>query len=183
MNKSRFQAHRGGRTARASIGLLTVCCLLFGCGESRLVKSSRSAKTESGAKGKSAADAAADRCQTLFSGALAMMKPENLGVSSESTGVVSVLNNWAATCGAAHGAPPDPELTRLLSESEQKIAAAAMFDVNDVEHIRDCWLFQRAGRAAAESTKDDADRATKLFELACRTVGLAAPEQLLPQMP
>ena len=57
-----------------------------------------------------------------------------------------------------------------------------MYDLGDIEHIRDSWLVKDLGTAAVESEPTDLDRAVALFDLSVRTVALNnAGDPELPQ--
>ena len=50
-------------------------------------------------QGTGATSAASQRCQTLLSSALEMLRPEKLGISAEPKAAVDTLNNWVRDCG------------------------------------------------------------------------------------
>ena len=57
-----------------------------------------------------------------------------------------------------------------------------MYDLGDIEHIRDSWLVKDLGTAAVKAEPTDLERAVALFDLAVRTVSLNnAGDPELPQ--
>jgi hypothetical protein len=142
------------------------------------------AHTVSGDSGKRAtADQGSQRCQTLLSSGLEMIKPANLSISAEPKFAVDVLNNWVRECGRGIDPPPPDELAnQQFSASEREAAASDLYELRDVEHVRDCWLFKRSGASVVASHPDERDRIVALFDHAVRLVALPNPgESLGPQ--
>jgi hypothetical protein len=126
------------------------------------------------------------RCQTLLSSGIEMMRPENLGISSEPNAAVSTLNNWVRDCGKSGPAddpsPKGPALEKLITEEQRAASNGELFDLQDVEHVRDCWLFKQARSSVVRAYDSDAARVVGLFDLSNRIVALAGKnEPLIPQ--
>jgi hypothetical protein len=134
-----------------------------------------------------AAEAAvSQRCQTLLSSAIEMMRPENLGISAEPNAAVSTLNNWVRDCGKSRPADDpflkDPALEKLITDEERAASNGELFDLQDVEHVRDCWLFKQARSSVVRAYDSDAARVVGLFDLSNRIVALAGKnEPVIPQ--
>src|SRR5580700_4408889 len=141
--------------------------------------SSGSAASKAGAKAEASAASAADaRCQQLLSSGLDMMKPENLGITAQEQQVVDSLNNWAADCGKST-AVNDPAPKNGNAE-----AFADLYDLTDIEHVRNCWLVKQLGAGVLKSQSTDLDRIVGLFDLSIRTVALFnSSDPLMPQTP
>jgi hypothetical protein len=161
------------------IGILAAGAILAfalaGCRPSKTPSGTSSSKTD--AKSSAAATAAGDsRCQQLLSSGLDMMKPESLGVTAMEQQVVDALNNWAGECGKSAATDPAP--------TKSGDAYSDLYDVADIEHVRDCWLIKQLGSGVAKSQASDLERAVGLFELCVRNVALLSSEEpVIPQSP
>jgi hypothetical protein len=97
-----------------------------------------------------------------------MMKPENLGITSQTQQVVDALNNWAGECGkslpALAGDPP--------AKDAKKDAFSDLYDQTDVEHVRNSWLIRQFASGVLHSQATDVDRVVGLFNLTVRTVAV-----------
>jgi hypothetical protein len=174
--RSRFAATRRARLTTVWVSALAAL-FVCGCGDS---PSSSSGNGASKVDPK-AADAAADaRCQQLMTSGLDMMKPENLGISAQEQQVVDALNNWAAECGKPVAtAANDPLATKGSSA-----AFADLYDLADIEHVRNCWLVKQLGNNALHSQPTDLERAVALFDVSVRTVALlGSADPVFPQTP
>jgi hypothetical protein len=130
--------------------------------------------------------AASQRCQTLLSSALEMLRPEKLGISAEPKAAVDTLNNWVRDCGktlpADNSSANDPVADKLVSQAARSAANGDLYDRQDIEHVRDCWLFKQARGGVVRQYDSDPSRAVALFDLACRIVGLIGKtEPTIPQ--
>jgi hypothetical protein len=115
-----------------------------------------------------------------------MLRPERLGISSEPKAAVGTLNNWVRDCGksAPGNDPPvqDPVAERLMPEAARASTKGDLYDRQDIEHVRDCWLFKQARASVARQSDSDAARAVALFDLANRMVALVSKsEPAIPQ--
>src|SRR5580704_4406333 len=143
--------------------------------------SSTADRTQSGAT-----SAASQRCQTLLSSGLEMLRPERLGISAEPKAAVDTLNNWVRDCGksAPSNDPPapDPATERVMPESARASTKGDLYDRQDIEHDRNCWLFKQARATVARQSDSNAARAVALFDLANRMVALVSKtEPTVPQ--
>jgi hypothetical protein len=179
--------------------------LLAGC-PSQSSTSSTKPDPKAGAKATALATAAENRCTQLLMSGLEMLKPGNMGISAQEQQVVDALNNWAGECGnstaspandppAAKGATPTATAkgagvsasgagasTTSASGGASADAFADLYDLGDIEHIRDSWLVKDLGTAAVKAEPTDLERAVALFDLAVRTVSLNnAGDPELPQ--
>ncbi len=135
-------------------------------------------KTDQKTTAVSAADA---RCQQLLASGLEMMRPENLGISAQERQVVDSLNNWAGDCGKSLPTLNADPAAKKEGGSE---AFADLYDLTDIEHIRNCWLAKQLGSGAQHAQTTDLDRSVALFELTCRTVALLGKaERVIPETP
>ncbi len=147
-------------------------------------------------KANAVAAAAENRCTQLLTSGLDMLKPGNMGISAQEQQVVDALNNWAGECGKSTDSPAnDPPATKGATPtvtakgagggsttSAGADAFADLYDLGDIEHIRDSWLVKDLGTAAVKSEPTDLDRAVALFDLSVRTVALNnAGDPELPQ--
>ena len=111
--------------------------------------------------------AASQRCQTLLSSALEMLRPEKLGISAEPKAAVDTLNNWVRDCGktVAADTPPahDPAVEKLISQSARAEASGDLYDRQDIEHVRDCWLFKQARGSVGGQYDSEASRTVALL--------------------
>jgi hypothetical protein len=157
----------------------TLCALLVsGCGDP---PAAPSANSKGAAKVADAVTSAADaRCQQLITSSLDMMKPENLGITAQEQQVVDALNNWAGECGkSVPTGSNDPPPTAGKGD-----AFADLYDLSDIEHVRNCWLVRQLGTNAMRSQPTDLDRAVALFDLCVRTVALlGTAEPVFAQTP
>ncbi len=129
-----------------------------------------------------ATSAASQRCQTLLSSALEMLRPEKLGISAEPKAAVDTLNNWVRDCGktlpADNSPVSDPSADKLISATVRAAAGGDLYDRQDIEHVRNCWLFKQARSGILRQHDSDASRAVALFDLACRIVALTGKGDL-----
>jgi hypothetical protein len=197
-------AGRGPRFAAICAGP-ALALLVAGC-HSQSSTSSTKPDPKSGAKATALAVAAENRCTQLLTSGLDMLKPGNMGISAQEQQVVDALNNWAGECGnstaspandppAAKGATPTATAkdagvgasgagasTTSASGGANADAFADLYDLGDIEHIRDSWLVKDLGTAAVKAEPTDLERAVSLFDLAVRTVALNnAGDPELPQ--
>jgi hypothetical protein len=106
------------------------------------------------------------------------MKPENLGITAQEQQAVDSLNNWAGDCGKST-AVNDPAPKGANAE-----AFADLYDLTDIEHVRNCWLVKQLGAGVLKSQSTDLDRIVGLFDLSIRTVALFnSSDPLMPQTP
>src|SRR5262249_24281903 len=117
---------------------------------------------------------------------LEMLRPEKLGISAEPKAAVDTLNNWVRDCGKTLPADlstvNDPAADKLMSQAARDAAKGELYDRQDIEHVRNCWLFKQAGGGVARQYDSDPARAVALFDLACRIVGLTGKgEPPVPQ--
>ena len=115
-----------------------------------------------------------------------MLRPENLGISAEPKAAVDTLNNWVRDCvqsGPADDPPPkDPALEKFLPEAERTAANGDLYDRQDIDHVRDCWLFKQARNGVVRAYDSDAARVVGLFDLSNRIVALAGKDEpIIPQ--
>ncbi len=175
--RTRFAATRHARPIVFCAGAL--CALLVsGCGDASSTPSGNAgskANTKAAASTDSAVDA---RCKQLMSSSLDMMKPENLGISAQEQQVVDALNNWAGECGkSAPTSANDPPTPTGKGD-----AFSDLYDLADIEHVRNCWLLKQLGSKAISSQPTDLERAVALFDLSVRTVALqGSADPVVPQ--
>ena len=164
--RSRFAAAPRVRLFDVACAVALSAILCAGC-EPSSSTSSGSAASKAGAKAEASAASAADaRCQQLLSSGLDMMRPENLGITAQEQQVVDSLNNWAADCGKSPaGNDPAPK-------NGNADAFADLYDLTDIEHVRNCWLVKQLGADVLKSQSTDLDRIVGLFDLCVRTVAL-----------
>jgi hypothetical protein len=159
-----------------------LCALLVsGCGDPPAKPSGNAGSKVVDAKVADAVATAAEaRCKQLMSSSLDMMKPENLGISAQEQQVVDALNNWAGECGKSIPvAANDPPATKGKPD-----AFADLYDLADIEHVRNCWLIKQLGSNAVQSRSTDLERAVALFEITVRTVSLlSSADPVIPQTP
>jgi hypothetical protein len=129
-----------------------------------------------------ATSAASQRCQTLLSSALEMLRPEKLGISAEPKAAVDTLNNWVRDCGktlpADNSPVSDSAADKLISQPARTAAGGELYDRQDIEHVRNCWLFKQARSGIVRQHDSDVARTVALFELACRIVALTGKGDL-----
>jgi hypothetical protein len=172
--RSRFASARRVRL-RDMVGAAAMLAVVAAGCEPSASTSSRSAGPKAGPVAASAADG---RCQQLLSSGLDMMKPENLGISAQEQQVVDALNNWAGECGKSLPATADDP----PSQKREGEAFADLYDLADIEHVRNCWLVKQLGSEVLRSQPTDLDRVVGLFNLSVRTVALlSSSEPVIPQ--
>lgn len=115
-----------------------------------------------------------------------MLRPEKLGISAEPKAAVDTLNNWVRDCGktlpADNSVATDPAAEKLMTESARAASKGDLYDRQDIEHVRDCWLFKQARSGAVRQYDSEPARAVALFDLACRIVALTGKtEPTVPQ--
>jgi hypothetical protein len=115
-----------------------------------------------------------------------MLRPEKLGISADPKAAVDTLNNWVRDCGktlpAGNSPTSDPAADKLISQAAQGGASADLYDRQDIEHVRNCWLFKQARGGVVRKQGSDPLRAVALFDLACRIVALTGKtEPTAPQ--
>jgi hypothetical protein len=159
-----------------------------GCTKSPAPRSAAKGSTaqSSARQSSTVTSAASQRCQTLLSSALEMLRPEKLGISAEPKAAVDTLNNWVRDCGktlpAENSPAPDPAAEKLISAAARTAANGDLYDRQDIEHVRDCWLFKQARTNIVHQYDSDPARAVALFDFACRIVGLnGKTEPTIPQ--
>jgi len=166
-----------------------ICVALFasGCPRSGTTKTAGSSNAEhANSKPPAGPAAPSQRCQTLLSSSIEMMQPENLGISADAKSAVDSLNNWVRDCGksvaAEAGGPKDAALDKFLPEAERASANAELYDIGDIEHVRNCRLFKQASANVLRTSTSDVDRVVGLFELANRLIAISGPiEPTIPQ--
>src|SRR5580700_5707065 len=164
--RSRFAAAPRVRLFGVVCAVALSATVSAGC-EANTSTSSGSAGSKATAKAEaSVASAANARCQQLLSSGLDMMKPENLGITAQEQQAVDSLNNWAGDCGKST-AVNDPAPKGANAE-----AFADLYDLTDIEHVRNCWLAKQLGAGVLKSQSTDLDRIVGLFDLCVRTVAL-----------
>jgi tetratricopeptide (TPR) repeat protein len=146
---------------------------------------SRTASSSSvGTKANGAAANADVRCQTLLASGLEMMKPANMEISAEAKSAVLALNNWVRDCGKTGGGADstlDPRAATLLPENERATAKSELYELPDVEHVRNCLLLRQAGARIAHSFKSDLERTVGLFDYVNRLIANdAAADEHVP---
>jgi hypothetical protein len=159
-----------------------------GCNNSETTRPTAKGNNRSAPAGQrpGAATAVSQRCQTLLSSGIEMLRPENLGITAEPKAAVDTFNNWVRDCGKNGPAvdPPlnDPALEKFLPEAERHAVNAELYDRQDIEHVRNCWLFKQARAGVTQAFSSDAERVVGLFDLTNRMVGLAGTnEPIIPQ--
>jgi hypothetical protein len=185
--------HPSADVVRPAASVLTLMAVaLFalagsGCNHSSSTKSTAKTSTSSAAARQSESSiATTQRCQTLLSSALEMLRPEKLGISADPKAAVDTLNNWVRDCGkslpADDAAAADPAVNKFVPAALRSAIAGDLFDRQDVEHVRDCWLFKQARNNVVRALDSDAARVVALFDLANSMVALAGKsEPIIPQ--
>jgi hypothetical protein len=115
-----------------------------------------------------------------------MLRPEKLGISADPKAAVDTLNNWVRDCGKSlpvdDAATTNPAADKLIPEGLRSAVAGDLFDRQDVEHVRDCWLFKQARNAILRANDSEPARVVALFDLANTMVALAGKgEPTIPQ--
>jgi hypothetical protein len=176
--RSRFAAAPRVRLFDVVCAVALSTIVSAGC-ESNSSSSSGSAGSKAAAKAEASAASAADaRCQQLLSSGLDMMRPESLGITAQEQQAVDSLNNWAGDCGKSTAAN-DP-----APKNGSADAFADLYDLTDIEHVRNCWLAKQLGAGALKSQSADLDRIVGLFDISVRTVALVnSSDPLMPQTP
>jgi hypothetical protein len=155
-----------------------------GCNQSPTPKPIAKTTASPGQTGPSIATT--QRCQTLLSSALEMLRPEKLGISADPKAAVDTLNNWVRDCGKSipvdDAATTNPAADKLVPEAFRAAIAGDLFDRQDVEHVRDCWLFKQARSGILRANDSEPARVVALFDLANMMVALAGKgEPTIPQ--
>ena len=111
-----------------------------------------------------------------------MLRPEKLGISAEPKAAVDTLNNWVRDCGktlpADNSPVSDSAADKLISQPARTAAGGELYDRQDIEHVRNCWLFKQARSGIVRQHDSDVARTVALFELACRIVALTGKGDL-----
>jgi len=171
---SRFAAIRRARLFDAVCIGAMLSFVGTGC-ESNSSSSDTSATKPDPKAAAAAVSAAESRCQQLLASGLEMMKPESLGITSQEQQVVDALNNWAGECGKSQSAPADDPAAKGSDATSTKAGSeefADLYDLADIEHIRNAWLLRQLGNGVVHSQQTDLDRIVGLFDLTVRTVAL-----------
>ena len=142
---------------------LIVALVGSGCSDKPTIKGGRALAGTTSHSSSNQAKSASQRCDVLLASGIEMIKPENLGIISEPQSAVNALNNWVRDCGkgsgAAESAGKDPVFERFVPASQRAAAAAELYDLGDIEHVRDCWLLRLAVVPAMRASSSDVDRA------------------------
>ena len=93
-----------------------------------------------------------DRCDELVRSALDMMRPDRLGITSDTEAVTGALNQWSSKCAPSMEGSDEvsgsinPEIKALLngliSPEGFNLSVNNSYLKRDVEHIRDCLLYK-----------------------------------------
>lgn len=186
----RKHGERIPRTPVTRLAVAAAVCVAFfvsGCPRTGTTKTPGPSKADhSATKAPAGAAAPSQRCQTLLSSSIEMMQPENLGISADAKSAVDSLNNWVRDCGKSDatqgGGTKDTAIDKFLPDAERASANAELFDIGDIEHVRNCRLFKQASANVLRTSTSDLDRIVGLFELANRLVAISGPiEPTIPQ--
>lgn len=129
---------------------------------------------------KPAEDEAAQHCQDLIQSVHGIFQLQELGVSSDMSQGISVLNQWQRACKGQTADTFDlpPALAELFGQALPAAAKGpierAVFQQRDGEHLRNCLLYHAAGNAAGAGARDDLSRVVNVFLYVVRNLELVA---------
>jgi hypothetical protein len=121
-------------------------------------------------------DVSQTQCERTLMSAMEGLRPDRLGVSSETRVMVDTLNNWFTQCvdqTAAIVDQEDQELReQLLTPDGFSHSRVARFQLRDAEHVRNSLLAANIVERVTADLRTDQQRALALFYYVVRTVDL-----------
>lgn len=155
-----------------AIRLLFCCGLAWcitGCGGDR-----GAAPVEPG-KGADAVQAARKQCSELLGSVWDTFRLRNMGVSTDMTAGVSLLNQWRDGCAdeaAPGGGKAPPELDKQFPSEWRDRMSDLRFSPRDGAHLRDCVLFKQVLGYATGRAENELGRVVTVFQHVIRSVSL-----------
>lgn len=168
------------RSVTVWLGFLLAGLFLSGC-KPAAAPSVPAPAAAAGGKGAVAAEV-----EDQLKSALYQLQPENLGIDSRIDDAVSVLNNWWGAVKAAEleptGLTPPAIPEALLPKEARDYFARELYDAQDGQYIRSCYLAKQIGAHVGAATDAERDRIVQLFEWVCRNVSLLPEDELTPPL-
>lgn len=124
-------------------------------------------------------DESEQRCNDLLASSLEMLRPENLGVSSNREAAVGPLNQWLDGCAEEQGdvdaRTDSPVYTGLLENRPDELERLQQlhFTGRDAAHVRDCLLFKEQAEFVTLGVDDELERVVRLFDYVVTSIALA----------
>ncbi len=130
--------------------------------------------------------AVAAEVEDQLKSALYQLQPENLGIDSRIDDAVSVLNNWWGAVKAAEleptGLTPPAIPEALLPAPVRELLDKDLYDTQDGQHLRNCYLAKQIGENIGSPTDKEQDRIVKIFDWVCRNVSLLPEDEITPPL-
>jgi len=173
------------KTSTSSLPLLlAVGCTLWltGCDGGASKSGNKSENQTSSAEDEAKA---IEQCDSLITNGIDMLQPDHMGISSERTTAIDLLNDWHQRCAAGLGEIDEKEfepVKGLLTKQAIKDLQNSRFLGRDGEHIRSSLLFHNMVDYIAGKSQTDLGRAADLFEFIVRNVSLVPDNAQLPPL-
>jgi hypothetical protein len=118
--------------------------------------------------------------------ALYQLQPENLGIDSQLSDAVSVVNSWWSAVEQAGlkptglAAAPIPE-DRLPAEVRTDLESSQFTEL-DGQYIRDAYLSKAIVDHLSKSGEDELSRIVRMFGWVCRAIAVTSEDEPLPPL-
>jgi tetratricopeptide (TPR) repeat protein len=121
------------------------------------------------------AEANEQKCTEFLQSVFDIFRLDRLGISSNPSDGVGLLNQWQRDCGAqivVDFPALDDAATRLLTPPQLDQLKAERYSTQDGERLRDCVLFRKVSEYAVGSADNDLGRVLNVFDHVIRNIDL-----------
>lgn len=115
------------------------------------------------------------KCTDFIQSVFDIFRLDRLGISSNPSDGVGLLNQWQRDCGAQiviDFPTLDESATRLLTPAQLDQLKADRYSTQDGERLRDCVLFHKVSEYAVGSADNDLGRVLNVFDHVVRNIDL-----------
>ncbi len=156
------------------IGVIAIICLLTtGCPPAKPPRPATNSTTVT-PKSK----ASSSLCVESFNRIVGIVQPDRLGIDGDPKNAIVLLNEWLLTCAPKTKIALDqaPLKDQFLQDEFWADAInrldQSQYDLKDVRHMRDAYLFRRIGSKLALQSETDLKRINGFFDYVCTNISL-----------
>ncbi len=125
------------------------------------------------------------RCEEIVKSVLEQLAPEQVGLSSDTEGVVRGLRDWSKRCGG-RGKPvavPDA-FKEAMTDAQREVLGAVRIGADDFDALREATLFKAVAKVVASKDGSEREQIAAVLGHVTRTLAPAPPEAVdLPFTP